>query len=110
MNLSTEIGKRIRFYRNQCELTQEELAEKCDVHPTYIGQLERGEKTPSLDVLFRISKHLQVSMTFLLDDVETILSSKSSSTFNIYQRVMQLPSKKQKALIEILDWMDQYLK
>ena len=42
--LSIEIGQRIRNYRSQQQLSQEELAEKCGLHPTYIGQVERGEK------------------------------------------------------------------
>ena len=42
--LSVEIGQRIRNYRLQQKLSQEELAEKCGMHPTYIGQVERGEK------------------------------------------------------------------
>lgn len=40
--ISIETGRRIRMYRAQQHLSQEELAEKCGMHPTYIGQLERG--------------------------------------------------------------------
>ena len=40
------IGQRIRNYRTQKGLSQEKLAELAGCHPTYIGQLERGEKTP----------------------------------------------------------------
>lgn len=39
------IGQRIRNYRTQQNLSQEKLAEMAGCHPTYIGQLERGEKT-----------------------------------------------------------------
>ncbi|MFQ9454518.1 MAG: helix-turn-helix domain-containing protein [[Ruminococcus] lactaris] len=38
------IGQRIRNYRTQQNLSQEKLAEMAGCHPTYIGQLERGEK------------------------------------------------------------------
>lgn len=48
MSIAFEIGQRIRFYRKKKHLTQEQLAELCNFHPTYIGQLERGEKTPLL--------------------------------------------------------------
>ena len=44
MSIATELGSRIRAYRKQQHLSQEDLAELCDFHPTYIGQLERGEK------------------------------------------------------------------
>lgn len=39
------IGLRIRNYRIQSGLNQEQLAELAGCHPTYIGQNERGEKT-----------------------------------------------------------------
>ena len=48
MSIAKIIGDRIRAYRNQKGWSQEYLAEKADVHHTYIGQLERGEKTPRL--------------------------------------------------------------
>ena len=43
-DLSVEIGKRIRNYRIGQKMSQEELAEKCGLHPTYIGQVERGDR------------------------------------------------------------------
>ena len=46
MSIAKIIGDRIRAYRNQKGWSQEYLAEKADVHHTYIGQLERSEKTP----------------------------------------------------------------
>ena len=48
MSIAKIIGDRIRAYRNQKGWSQEYLAEKADVHHTYIGQLERSEKTPRL--------------------------------------------------------------
>lgn len=44
MSIAKIIGDRIRAYRNQKGWSQEYLAEKAEVHHTYIGQLERGEK------------------------------------------------------------------
>ena len=46
MSIAKIIGDRIRAYRNQKGWSQEYLAEKADVHHTYIGQLERSEKSP----------------------------------------------------------------
>ena len=37
------IGQRIRGYRNEKNLSQKKLAEMAGCHPTYIGQVERGE-------------------------------------------------------------------
>ena len=51
MNITIEIANRIRYRRNELGFSQEQLAEYSDLHPSYIGQLERGEKTPSIETL-----------------------------------------------------------
>ena len=58
--LSREIGKRIRNYRMQQKLSQDELAEKCSLHPTYIGQVERGEKNATIESINKIAAGLNV--------------------------------------------------
>lgn len=60
------IGKKIKKYRKRKELTQEKLGEKAGLHYTYIGQVERGEKEPSLKSLLKISEALEVSVDKLL--------------------------------------------
>ena len=50
------IGQRIRNYRTQKGLSQEKLAELAGCHPTYIGQLERGEKNATLESVEKIAK------------------------------------------------------
>ena len=62
------LGRRIREARNKLRFTQEVLAEKADIAVTYLGEIERGEKTPSLDVLINIAESLQVSCDYLLRD------------------------------------------
>ena len=47
--IAKSVGQRIRNYRVKLELSQEKLAELSGVHPTYIGQLERGEKNATLE-------------------------------------------------------------
>ena len=42
----------------EVELTQESLAFECDLHPTYISQIERGIKSPTMGTFFRISEAL----------------------------------------------------
>ncbi|MHB8072989.1 helix-turn-helix domain-containing protein [Desulfosporosinus fructosivorans] len=60
------VGKNIRFYRLSKGHTQEGLAEKVDVSSTYIGYLERGQKSPSLELISTISKALEIEPALLL--------------------------------------------
>ena len=63
------IGEAIRHYRKRAQLTQEELAEKADLHPVYIGELERGEESASIVALMRIAKTLGIRVRDLVDEL-----------------------------------------
>lgn len=65
-NVQKLVGLRIREYRERQHLSQEELAERADLHRTYIGQVERGEKSIGITNLFRIAKALGVQAADLL--------------------------------------------
>jgi transcriptional regulator with XRE-family HTH domain len=59
-------GERIRELRIERGISQEKLAELAGLHRNYIGHLERGEKTASLDVIVRLSASFDTSVTDLL--------------------------------------------
>ena len=63
----TNLGKNIKKYRLELGLTQEKLAEKVKVHPTYIGKIELGKINPSVMRLFVISRALNIKLTDLFD-------------------------------------------
>ncbi len=64
----TALGKRIREERKKLNLTQEKLAELVNVSTTYIGFIERGERTLTLSKLVTIANVLGVSVDYLLAD------------------------------------------
>lgn len=61
MNLRYIIGERIKSKRKEKGLTQEQLAEKANMHPTYIGKMERGDKSATLDSLEKVIAALDMS-------------------------------------------------
>ena len=63
------LGGGIRKYRKRAGLTQERLAEKVDLNPVYLGQIERGYKVPTVDVLLRLSKALKVRLRDIVDEM-----------------------------------------
>ncbi len=61
------IGKRIRVLREEKGWSQERLAIEADVDNSHLGKLERGEGNPTLKLVFRISRALEVDFQDLLD-------------------------------------------
>ena len=57
-----KFGAKIKLFRLKLQLTQEELAELSDLHPTYIGSVERGERNISLENIAAIAKGLNCSI------------------------------------------------
>ena len=63
------VGKRIRQYRIARNMKQEDLADKTNLSVTYIGMIERGEKSPRLETFVSIVNALGVTSDALLSDV-----------------------------------------
>jgi transcriptional regulator with XRE-family HTH domain len=63
------LGEGIRKYRKLAVLTQEKLAERIDINPVYMGQIERGFRVPTVDVLLRIAKALKVRLRDIVNEL-----------------------------------------
>ena len=78
------LGERIRAERLRLHLTQAQLAEDVDISDTYMGAIERGERSLTLDTLVRLVNRLGVTVDYLLAD------SVSDSDDNIMEQFKQI--------------------
>jgi len=62
----------VKKHRTAKGMSQELLAEKADVHPIYIGYIERSERNPTLKVAKAVADGLGVSLTELVAEAERI--------------------------------------
>ena len=62
------MGDRIREERKRLNLTQAALAEAIDISDAYMGAIERGERSLTLDTLVRLVKRLGVTIDYLLEE------------------------------------------
>jgi transcriptional regulator with XRE-family HTH domain len=69
-DLLQRLGQRIRDLRHQRGWSQEEFADVCGVHRTYMGHIERGEKNISFSSLARVAGALSVPISDLLVGLE----------------------------------------
>ena len=65
------MGKRIREERQRLNLTQAQLAEDIDISDTYMGAIERGERSLTLDTLVRLVNRLGGTVDYMLSDSVT---------------------------------------
>jgi transcriptional regulator with XRE-family HTH domain len=63
------LGATIRRHRKRANFTLETLAEKADLHPNFLGRVERGEEYISLTALRRVAKPLGVHVRDLVEDI-----------------------------------------
>ena len=69
------VGSVLQKMRLKAGMTQEELAFKAKVDRTYISMLEHNEKSPTLDMLFRLCQALGIKASTVIAKVERINSS-----------------------------------
>ncbi len=82
--LSKLIGANIRKYRVQRDVSQEHLALESGIHPAYISKLERGEKCPTIDTLYRLARALGIPIYKLIDidgDIDNISDTAYAFSF-----------------------------
>lgn len=63
-------GTRVRELRRQKGLTQEQLAERADLHVTYISGIETGSRNPSLTAIAALAKGFGISLSELFEGVD----------------------------------------
>ena len=95
--IAKRVGLRIRNYRTQLGYSQEKLAELSGCHPTYIGQVERGEKNATLESVEKIPTALNISLSMLFEKLDKLTngdtlilsgSIPSSLPADIYEQIM----------------------
>ena len=72
MTINKQLGARIRYLRQQKNMTIEDLALEANINRNYLGDLERGTRNPTVDVLNRISVALDVTLSMLFEGIVEI--------------------------------------
>jgi len=63
------IGESVRYFRHQRGMTQETLAEKANLHPVYISQVERADRAVTIDALLKITRALGIKLRDVIGDL-----------------------------------------
>lgn len=96
------IGERLRNYRLKAKMSQENLAELAGVHPTYIGQLERGEKNPTIESIEKIARALHLPLEELFANIIANDKVNNEMALKCYNLILEQSIDKQKDIWDIL--------
>lgn len=102
------VGLRIKSYRQKKRLSQERLAELSGLHPTYIGQLERGEKNPSVLSLLKISSALEISLESLISQLSEVKKNEQTVADKAFRLFLEMDEKDGERLYEVLIRISEY--
>ena len=106
--IAKSVGQRIRSYRIRLELSQEKLAELSGVHPTYIGQLERGEKNATLESIEKIANALNIPLSKLFEKLGDSAEAGQSIPLECYELLAAKSEDEQKLLFGIITSIEKY--
>ena len=101
--ISYKIGERIHDFRVQRKMSQEELALASEIHPAYLGRLERGEKCPTVDTLYKVSQGLKIPLSELLNITAEINPSHTEAVQRIETALDGLSEKDAVDIAEIVE-------
>ena len=73
---SAIVGETIAYFRKKKKLSQEVLSGLSDIGRTHLSAIERGERKPTLETLYRISCALGVKMSDIVKEIEKGLEEK----------------------------------
>ncbi|MDP4093751.1 MAG: helix-turn-helix transcriptional regulator [Bacillota bacterium] len=102
------IGDKIRLLRKEKGLSQEELAKKALIHPTYIGQLERAEKNATIVSLEKIAAALDTSLEEFFRGCDSVGKKHGENIHSVINSIQKLNSKDKEDILHIInlliDW------
>lgn len=96
-----ELGMMIRQARKKNGFTMENLAEKADIGVTFLGEIERGKKMPSLETFIRLVEAMNVSSDYILRNELT--SGKEHIYNDITKKLDKLNPRQRKTVCDIID-------
>lgn len=67
--IAAAFGQRVRAVRRAAGMTQEALAEASGLHVTFVGNVERGYRVPTIPTLIKLAKGLGVEAGGLVDGI-----------------------------------------
>ncbi|MBQ2746977.1 MAG: helix-turn-helix transcriptional regulator [Firmicutes bacterium] len=103
MSIQVRTGRRIAELRKKYEMTQDELAYFAEISTTYLGQIERGMRSPTVETIEKICSALHISLAEFFTFPDLSNNEKKSLVFqSIHDSLVKVPEDVSVKLSEII--------
>lgn len=102
MSSTNTLGKRLKQIRSDMGLSQEELAYRCNMQASHIGQIERGQKNPTLETLEKLASGLNITVSELTNYSMDLSLSNDQVVNKINSYLNKLNNKQKKQVLNII--------
>ena len=82
-DIGRAFGLVVRDNRTRLKLSQEEVAERAQIHPTHVGLIERGERTPTLGVAEALAIAVGNTLSGLIAEAEALLQKNAKGSASL---------------------------
>lgn len=72
MTINKQLGYRIRYLRQEKKMSIEDLSLEAGINRNYLGDLERGTRNPTLIILNKIAKALEIDLSTLFEGIREL--------------------------------------
>lgn len=107
--IATALGLRIREFRNERHMSQEELAFKAGISAAHLGQIERALKNPTVDTVAKIAAAMGVPITTLFTEEQAKADMGSPVISKINAHLMDMTEDQQRDFLRIVRIFHGYL-
>ena len=95
------VGDRLRFFREQKQISTNKLANLAGISQSYVREIELGNKNPTIEIIFHLCRALDISLKDFFDDENNLLSNDPLIT-----RIYRLNTAQREALLTFLNTID----
>lgn len=78
------VGDKIKQLRIKNGLTLREIDDRINISFTHLSRIERGDKTPNLELLYLLSNHFDVPMTYFFEDETNITNENETNKWVVF--------------------------
>ena len=107
-NITEIIGKRLLAYREQASLSREQLAEKAGIHPNYVGVLERGDSSATLETVGKVARALNLSFETLFANILAGKNESDGIMQEFHDLILPLPNEEKHIVYNLMKGTIEY--